>query len=181
MGLATIIKTKIGSYTLNKISLQRNRKKLFFNFETAKTVAIVFDATSNQEYTAARFLSNYMLEKRIRYRCIGFLKPHDVPESGTGSLGFTFFTEKDFSITGKPLSATVIEFCNNEFDILIDLHLINNFFIDAVVAFSLAHMKIGLTKHDKGFYDFMLQLHEPIDAENMIEHIKTYMNIIKTA
>ncbi len=180
MGLAAIIKQTLGKQFIKKMPKWRIRNKMFYNFETARFIAIVFDATSSEEYTSARFLCNYFIGNKIKCRCLGFLKPQDTREGVSGSMGFSFFTEKDFTITGKPGSLTILEFCNAEFDILIDLHVNENYFIDAIVGFSIAHMKIGLLKHDRGFYDFMLELKEPVNTDVMINQLKWYMNQIKT-
>lgn len=181
MGVATIIKRSLGKQFLRNLPKWRIRKKMFFNFETARSIAIIFDATSSEEYTSSRFLCNYFIEKKVKCRCLGFLKPQDTKEGVSGSMGFSFFTEKDFTLSGKPDSPTTLEFCNAEFDILIDIHVNENYFIDAIVGFSIAHMKIGLQKNDRGFYDFMLQLQEPVSTDVMINQLKLYLNQIKTS
>lgn len=179
MGLNKVIKIKFGKTTIKKSTRNIVRKKAFFNFDTAKTVVVIFDAIQTEDYTAARFLCNYLSAKKIKCRCLGFLKPHDIVDAPSGFSDFTFFSEKDFNIFGKPKSSTIVNFCQNEFDILIDLHVKENYFIDAIAAYSVARMKIGLKNNDKGFYDFMIDLNEPITTERMVEQLKIYLNNIK--
>ncbi len=179
MRLNKYIKIKLGKITLKNSSRLIFRRKAFHNFETAKTIGIVFDSIQTEQYTSARFLSNFLTEKKIKYRCLGFLKPHDISETASNFTGFAFFSEKDFNFFGKPNKSIVLDFCRTEFDILIDLHPKENYFIDAIMAFSVAKMKVGLKNNDKGFYDLMINLDDPVTSERMIEQIKIYLNNIK--
>ncbi len=179
MSVKTIIKVTLGKRLLNKRTRFLVRNKAFYNFQTAKSIAIFFNANFTEEYTVARFLSNYLCERKIKTRCLGFLKPQDVKEAPTTFSGFSFFSEKDFSITGMPQSGTVMEFCTTSFDILIDLHVAENYFIDALVAYSVAKMKIGIKNNDKGYYDFMIDLTgHSVTVERVVEEIKHYLNTI---
>ena len=179
MGLNKFIKIKLGKLTLKGSTRYIVRKKEFNNFETAKILGIIFDATQTDQYTSARFLSNYLNEKKIKCRCLGFLKPQDITEAPSTFSGFAFVSEKDFNIFGKPNNSLVLDYCKIDFDILIDLHIKENYFIEAVLALSVAKMKIGLKNNDKGYYDLMIDLNEPITSERMVEQIKIYLNKIK--
>ncbi len=179
MSLKTIIKVSLGKRLLARRTKSVVRNKSFFNFDTARSVAIFFDATNTEEYTAARFLCNYLNERKIKTRCLGFLKPQDMDENPSTFTGFSFFSENDFSFTGMPTGAVVLEFCNTDFDILIDINIGDNYFLDALVAYSIAKMKIGLKKADKGYYDFMIDIPaETVSVEQLVEEIKRYLNKI---
>lgn len=181
MSLKVIIKIKIGSRLLKKRAKKIVRVKQFSNLETAKNVAVLFDATSTDNYTTTRFLSKFLIDNKIKFRGLGFAKPYDAQEQPSAYSGITLFTEKDFSISGAINNDALKEFLKTEFDMLIDLHQKPNYFIEAVNAFSLAKMKIGLKHKDLGFYDFMINLNEEdANSEAFIEQIKYYLNIIKT-
>ncbi|MGQ9846147.1 MAG: DUF6913 domain-containing protein [Bacteroidales bacterium] len=181
MSLKRIIKIKIGRFLLNKRAKKIVRTKQFSNFETAKNIAVLFDATSTDNYTTARFLLKYFIDNKIKFKGFGFANPYDAQEQSSAYSGITFFTEDNFSLTGAVINDAVKEFLKTEFDILIDLHQKPNYFIEAINAFSVAKMKLGLKHNDTGFYDFMIDLNkEEANSEVFVEHIKHYLNIIKT-
>lgn len=181
MSLKGFIKIKVGSRLLKKRAQKIVRLKQFSNFETAKNIAVLFDATSTDNYTTARFLSKYLIDNKIKFKGIGFAKPYDAQEQPSAYSGITLFTENDFFLSGRVKNDALKEFLKTEFDMLIDLHQKPNYFIEAVNAFSLAKMKIGLKHNDMGFYDFMINFNqEEANSEDFIEQIKHYLNIIKT-
>jgi len=181
MSLKGLIKIKIGSRLLEKRANKIVRCKQFSNLETAKNIAVLFDATNTDNYTTARFLSKYLIDNKIKFRGLGFAKPYDAQEQPSAYSGITLFTENDFSISGSIASDAIIEFIRTEFDMLIDLHQKNNYYIEAINAFSMEKMKLGLKHKDIGFYDFMIDLNEEeANSETFIEQIKHYLNIIKT-
>jgi hypothetical protein len=183
MGITTIIKSAIGQYTVRKKAKNLIRQKRYYNFESAKSIGIIFDATNTDNYSGARFLSKYLNERKIKCNSLGFLKPHDISDESSLSLlsGFSFFSEKDFNIFGNIKNPLVQQFCKNQFNILIDLHTKSNYFIEAIVALSDASMKVGLKSVDKGYYDFIFEMNEPFLVEELIEQIKIYLNQIKTS
>lgn len=181
MSLKGFIKVKIGSRLLYKRAKKMVRVKQFSNFETAKNIAVLFDATSTDNYTTARFLTIYLIDNKIKFKGLGFAKPYDAQEQPSTFSGITLFTENDFSISGAVNNDALKEFLKTEFDMLIDLHQKPNYFIEAINALSLAKMKIGLKHKDMGFYDFMIDINEnEANSEVFIEQIKHYLNIIKT-
>lgn len=180
MSLKSIIKINFGNQLLKKRVKKIVRVKKFSNFETAKNVAVLFDATNLDNYTTTRFLAKYLIDNKIKFKGLGFVKSYDVQEQPLPYSGITFFSENDFSITGAVSNNLLKEFIKTEFDLLIDLHQKPNYFIDVINALSVAKMKLGLKHNDKGFYDFMINLNqEETNSEAFIEQIKHYLNIIK--
>ncbi len=180
MSLKGYIKSYAGKKMLKGRAQKIQRLKAFSNLETAKCIAVLFDATDTDNYTTARFLSKYLLENKIKFRGLGFAKPYDAEEPPSAYSGINLFTEKDFSIMGLPVDDALTEFIRYDYDMLIDIHQNQNYFIEAVNAFSMAKMKLGLKNKDAGYYDFMIDLQNgDSSSEAFIEHLKYYLNIIK--
>jgi len=181
MSLKGYIKIKIGSLLLTKRATKVVRTKAFSNFETARNIAVLFDATDTDNNTCARFLTNYFIENKIRFRALGFAKPYDVEDTTSVYSNTLFFTEKSFGITGLPIKEDLDDFMHTDFDILINICFKQNYFINSVVALSVAKMKLGLRQNDVDYYDFMIDLNdEPFNCELFIEQLKHYLKIIKT-
>jgi hypothetical protein len=180
MGLSDILKTNIGKKMLPYRAKKITRVRAFSNFESARSIGILFDATQTENYTTARFLAKYLQENKIKFRGMGYARPYDMEELVISYTGLSFFTEKEFSFSGIPVSPPVVDFCNSDFDMMIDLHVKPNYYLDALNAFSVAKMKLGLKNKDNGYYDFMIELTEPINSEAFVEQLKHYLSIIKT-
>lgn len=177
--LKTFIQTKIGYSLLKKRSASVYRNKMFSNFSSAKTLAVIFDASNVDESTNVRLLSKFCIENKLKFRALGFIKSFEQTEQFTLYTGLSYFSEKDFNLSGLPISGELNDFLETPFDILIDLHRKPIYFLDVILALSHAKMKLGIKQNDKGFYDFMID----IDNNNLdyfVEQIKHYLNIIKT-
>jgi len=181
MSLKGYIKIKLGSLWLPKRAAKVVRTKIFSNFETARNIAVLFDATDTDNNTCARFLTNFFIENKIKFRALGFAKPYDVEDTTSAYSNTSFFTENSFDLTGVPVESVLEEFIRTDFDILIDINIKPNYFINAVVALSEAKMKLGLRQNDKGYYDFMIDLNDnSFNCELFVEQLKHYLKIIKT-
>lgn len=180
MSLKEVIKSYIGNKLLKRRAQKISRQKVFSNLKTAKCIAVLFDATDIDNYVALRFFAKYLSENKIKFKTLGFSKSYDTEEPPLSYSAIKLFSEKDFSILGLPIDIDLIEFINTDFDMLIDLHRNQNYFIEAVNALSMAKMKLGLKKNDIGYYDFMIDLKDSdLSSEAFIEHLKYYLNIIK--
>ncbi len=181
MGLRDIIKTNTGKQFLPHRAKKIIRTRAFYNFETARSIGILFDATQTENYTTTRFLAKYLQENKIKFRGMGYARPYDLEELVISYTGLSFFTEKEFSLLGNPNSDPLIDFIDTDFDMLIDLHVKPNYYLDAINALSVAQMKLGLKNNDNGYYDFMIKLNDPVNSEAFVEQLKHYLNIIKSS
>ena len=178
MKLKEQIKNKIGKLKLKSDLKTFKRVKIFHNFNTAKTVGIIFDGTNHSNYDAARTFAKFITERKIRIFGLGFVESKEVSNFYSYYTGFNFFTIKDSNWQGIPSTHNVSDFINEKIDILVDLHLTENFQLDYICAMSKAEFKIGSYTTANKYYDFMIDISSNPNPDFLCEQIKHYLSII---
>ncbi len=178
MRLKDQIKNKIGKLKLRSDLKTLERVKIFHNFNTAKSVGIIFDGTNPSNYDAARTFAKFLTESKIRIYGLGFVESKEVSNFYSYYTGFNFFTTKDTNWQGIPSNHNVNDFINEKIDILVDLHLTENFQLDYICAMSKAEFKIGALTTKHNYYDFMIDISSNSTLDFLCEQIKHYLSII---
>lgn len=178
MSIKEQIKNKIGKLKLSKDVKTLQRDKTFHNFNTAKSVGIIFDGTTPSNYDVARAFAKFLTERKIRIYGLGIVESKEVSNFYSYYTGFNFFTIKDTNWQGIPSNHNVNDFINEKINILIDLHLNENFQLDYICAMSKAEFKIGAltTKHNN--FDFMIDISTNPNLDFLCDQIKHYLSII---
>jgi len=111
---------------------------------------------------------------------LGFYDQKELPPMRFSKLGLDFFTRKDLNWYQKPNAPIVKNFVQREFDILIDLHMVNSIPFRYIVASSKANFKIG--KYERlstPFYDFMLSVSDETKFPQFLEQVNHYLNSMR--
>jgi hypothetical protein len=175
------IKEQAGKSTLKNNLKSRYRKRFFHNFNTAKTVGLLFDATDHSIYETARSFSKFFAERKIKLTGLGFADSKEVMNFYQYYTGFNFFTLKDTNWQGIPRNHNVNDFMNEKVDILIDIHFADNFQLDYINAMSEAEFKIGPYSSNVQQYDFMIDISSNPSAEFFCDQVIHYLNIINNS
>lgn len=158
--------------SLRKVLAGQKRRRLAHNFESAKTVGILFDATTEKTRHEVMEYAARLTERRKSVRLLGYFKTKQPPEGHA----FNFFFQKETSWTGAPKSEKASAFAKEKFDLLIYLDPEECHPLEWVAAASQAAMKVGFatdrpndfdllleTPADKGLHFFIEQLHLYLD------------------
>jgi len=167
---------KIAFYILNKKLKRLNRKRGIFNLENAKKIGVIYNATHQKNYEIAKkFISNI---KKLNNDVIslGFVDSKEVLDFYDKTIKNQFFSRKNLNWYRKPNNPFIDEFISQNFDILIDLSVINDFPIQYIIALSQAKFKVGKFKDKNSYYDFMIDLNNKQDPELLIDQINHYLN-----
>lgn len=178
MPIRTFIKSQIGSLFLKHRQKKIIRTKVFNCMDKAATFGIVFDARDPEIYAAIRSFSNYLQSIGKKYKCLGLTSPIEKYEKNPLFSSLMYFSENDFDIWGSLVTSSVIDFCETKFNILIDVRKNKNYFIDYIIALSVANFKVGSLKHLIQYYDLLIDdetsRHNPeIFLQNVIYYLKT--------
>ena len=173
------IRNKIGWWILNKSIKKLTRNTSFQNYSTAKKVGVIFNATQQDTYDLARKYIKDLTNRNIKVSALGFVNSKEVLDFYKKSSSFDFFSRKNLNWYSKPNNPNTQEFINEEFDILIDLSIVEDFPIQYIVGLSKAQFKVGCVKENENFYDFMIQLNEQKELSYFIEQLEHYLGMIK--
>ena len=168
---------------LSKILLKRKlakhaREKCFYNFNTAKTVGILFNASNGEVYSEVKLLLQYFNQKKIKVEGLGFASKEQIDAFYKTYTGFQFFCEKDFNYLKSPKSNTVIDFINEPFDILIDMSFSDLFYFTSICQLSVASFKAGSFPERQECFDFFIDLPDSSEPSIFTSNLKHYLENI---
>lgn len=172
------IRNKIGQYFLQKELLGFSRQRGFDGFENSKSVGLLFDATSNEDFELATRYVKYLKDHKKRVKAIGFFQGKTIPEMVFSKLEFDYFTKKDLNWYFKPLPGFVDQFIQDDFDILIDLNLERVYPLQYISTLSKAKFKIGRFEDGDTHFDFMIELPEDKGLKYFLKNLDLYIQQI---
>ena len=173
------IKHKIGQYVFQRDLKHNKRHKSVCNLEDAKSIGILFEATTKEEIKEIKPLVEYFFKLKKDVKAFGFVNSTQYDECHIPKLQYDFFNKKDLNWYYKPQNDYVKNFIKKEYDILINLSDSSCIPIKYLVASSIARFKVGKFEKDYDIYDLMIKLGKKEDTmEKLISEIAKYLNII---
>lgn len=179
MSLIQNIRNMAGNYFLSREMASVSRNKMFLNLEEAKTIGIVFDATENENFELVKKYINYLKDLKKRVKAIGFFNSKITPPMAYSKLEYDFFCLKDLSWHNSPNSIYVKNFIGDEYDILLDLNLMDSFPLRYISTLSRAKFKVGKkNKWNSSIFDLMLEVKDGKNLKYFLRNLDQYLFII---
>ena len=158
----------------------QHRQVKITNLEKAKTIGVVFNAATENDYQRAAGLIRHLKAQDKLVNSIALVPYKDIPHYLPAKISSDYITLKDLNWYRKPRNQFSRDFINKEFDMLIDLNLQQNDSLRYVVSLSKARFKIGLFNEEyKDIYDFMLEGIKPTQVSLFIKEVLHYLEIFK--
>jgi len=173
------IKEKIGYFLLNRKIKRQSRKRSASNFEVARSIGIIFNASNQASYEKASEFAQSIINRNIQVLSIGFVDNKEQLKFFSDKKGTKFFSRKNLNWWGKPKNPSVDYFIDKPFDILIDLSLKEFFPIQYIVGLSKAKMKVGRMFDQRSYYDLMIDIKKEKTLENLIKQVGVYLSMFK--
>lgn len=181
MSLADSIKKKFSAYFLGKETGQATREKVACSIDQAKTVGIVFQYTTAEDFELVKKYVLYLRELKKKVHAIGLYTMKELPSFPYSKLEFDFFSKKQFSWYGKPSEAVLKNFVDEKHDILLDFNLQDAPQLNYLVALSRAKFKVGRWReNDQDIHDLLIDSPADKGLKNLMRHIDTYLGKINS-
>lgn len=173
------IKEIAANHYLRKHLPKNKRFRKIVNLNDAKTVGIIYELKDEQTYNyIARFIK-LLQDKQIDVKAIGYFDGNIRPIYAIEKLSLDYYDRKDLNWYGKPKSNYVSDFCKTDFDILIDVSLLDTFQTKYIAAFSKAKFKVGKDgENSKTIFDLMININSKSTLDEFITLIIHYLSII---
>ena len=175
------IRINIGSFLLKQKIKNRKQKPVAINLNQAKKIALVFNATIENDRQTVKKLEAYFSELKIKVETLGYsnLKPNG--DTLIGDNMHHYIHINDFNWFYQSKNESLTQFIQTEFDILIDLYQDEEFAITYILESSNAKFKVGCAHLDKGLHDLMIDVSKKKgDSTYLAEQIKHYLTILNT-
>ncbi|BDS10314.1 DUF6913 domain-containing protein [Aureispira anguillae] len=136
-----------------KQCIQANKKRSACNFDTARSIGLIFNASNEAE---AKIVLGYKRELQSQRKKVKLIAYKDANQL-TEEEAYPCFCNKDLGLNQTPKKQEVLDFIHEPFDLLIALHVDNCQPLEYIAAASAAKFRIGHYREDKtDFYDFMV-------------------------
>ena len=181
MNIINKIGLKAGKYQLSRRLKKMHRNQRMHNFDTARSIGIIFNATQLENFTHVKEFLNTLHDKNLEIYAIGYVDKKEIDDQLVIRKNFNFFCLTDLAWNYLPTASFVNEFIDKKMDILIDLSITDHFALHYIASLSNASFKIGMYNSDKEkqiIYDLMLDITKQPKIEYLIEQVKYYLNMI---
>jgi len=154
------------------------RQKQVQNFNTAKTIGILFDAGNAEDLRHVKEFGKYLASIHIEFSTLGYLDSEIVSDDLLFLGNINIFCQKDLDFFFRPSHRDALEFMSKRFDILIDLSLKNHYPLRYIANLSPAIFKVGQYTEGNTIHDLMIDIHSKPTIVYLIEQIKNYVSIL---
>jgi hypothetical protein len=173
------IRKYFGNYVLGRKAKHIKRNKRIHNFTTAGSAGLIFNCSTEEEFSAVKDFKQFLESESIKTDVIGYISDKQVPDHYLLRTGFKFFCQKNLTWYYRPDMAFTDEFMKKNYDILFDLSLRELFPVNYLVKLSPADYKIGRYR-DVNQYDLMIDIKDNKSVSYLIDQIKHYLSILHT-
>jgi hypothetical protein len=154
------------------------RQRKSHTLESARTVAIVFDATNEKHKEETLEFVRNLEKKGKKVHILGYVKVKQAP---TG-LPFDFFFQKELDWFERPKSEKALAFVKEKTDLLICLNPDDQAPLAWLAAHSQAAMKIGFITEYPNDFDMILEIPAEKGIRYFTEQLHVYLDkIVLTA
>ena len=168
----------LGKWVFKRELKINKRRKEVCNLESAKSIGILYDASSEEQINLVRPFVSFFFDLKKDVKALGFVNAKELSYCHVPKLQYDFFYKKDLNWYYKPQNYIIDNFIKKEHDILINLTDSSVIPIKYLVASSLAHFKIGIYEENYQIYDLMISLTDDRSQQKLMNEIKHYINLI---
>ena len=171
---------------LGRYQLQNDQRKFevaheTVGFDEASRIGILYDATEEKDF---EFIKEWIKRTRTETKkdilAMGFVNKKQLPSRQFPQYGMDFFTKKDLDFKMVPTDPIVMNFINERYDILINLHTGNCFPLQYIATLSKSRFRVGIyNKKHITPYELMTNLKGNPGIKEALEETVLFLKKIK--
>jgi hypothetical protein len=172
------IKKKLAVSKINSDAKLVSRNKAVFNIGDAKTVGIVFQFTTPEDFELLKKYVLYLRELKKKVKAIGYYTGKEEPSVQYSKVDYDFFGKRSHNWFGKPTDHIVNNFIEEEYDILIDLNFLKESVLTYIAANSRAKFKVGQLEEKDTIHDLLIDSPTEKGLKFFLRQVDTYLAMI---
>ncbi|MEI7895567.1 MAG: hypothetical protein WCJ26_00930 [bacterium] len=174
------LRTKIGQYYYRKEQSRSERMCQMINLKDAKRIGILYTLDDVPDYDRVSQFVSQLQGDHKEVKALGFVKNKILVQRFLPKLSYDFFSRRDLTWFYKPIHKQVKDFIENEFDLLIDLSLHDNFALKYISGLSKALFRVGkFSEINAEYYDLMIDMKPTTTSEEYLLQVQHYLTVIK--
>lgn len=150
----------------------QNRKVLSSN-KPIKSVGVILNESEFVDYELFSSFLESLGVASTKQKIVTFLKTKDFEKNTWDET----FTPKDFGWKGNLKNASLKDFTEIKFDVLICYYLANDNELNQIAAMSEANFKVGISNEDRRLYDLIIDV-DTKDFSIFKTELKKYLTIL---
>lgn len=176
MNIISKLKTQTHNYFLQKELSQHEIKHQSVDFDSAKSIGILFNATEmTNRQTILDFAKNLKNQGK-KVKLLGFLAGKTKNEN----FVFDHFNKTDLDWALRPKNDRVNDFIKNPFDILMNLSNQSHPTLEYITAFSHAKFRVGPFTEKLFCYELMIEATKNNDLQSFLDQVSFFLMKMKT-
>ena len=172
------LRETIGNRVLKNKLKGFHRETHVYNFETAKSAVILFDAQLHNAFHVVWEFRGFLKDKGVNCTIYGYINQKEVPQDMLFWKDIHVITKRNLNWYLQPGGEAAELFQQEKPDILMDFTIDQRLELKFLVQLSPAKYKIGCYTEERNYYDLMINLSEQNDMSYLSEQIKHYVSIL---
>ncbi|RPI42197.1 MAG: hypothetical protein EHM46_05485 [Bacteroidetes bacterium] len=172
------IAEKIGRRILRNKLKGFNREVRVYNFETARSAAILFNSSEAECFQVIRAFGKFLEKQGIRTKVFGYVPQKEIPQEMLFWKDYIFITRKDLTWYMQPRGEGAESFYSQDIDLLIDFTRNVLLELQFLVRLSTARFKVGCFTEDENDYDLMINMTGQCDIRFFAEQVRHYIGML---
>lgn len=172
------LKESIGKQILKRKIKSFTREVCVHNFDTARSVAILFDTSEPESFQVIKDFRKFVESKGITCSAYGYVHQKEIPQQMLFWKNYSFITRSNLTWYLKPTGEAVESFYAMDPDMLVDFTPDITLEMQFMVQLSTARFKVGCFTESENDYDLMINLTEQKDIGFLAEQIKHYISLL---
>jgi hypothetical protein len=174
------IRRTAGNQALKKAVRHNTRKKKTHNLETAKSIGVLFQVDSEDDYARVHDYTRRLQKEHLEVKALGVVTEKTLMDKVLPVITFDLISDKDVNWFGKPKSGKFDGFVEKRFDICLDLSPSYCTAMKFAAALSKSSFKVGRYHSERVIlYDMLLELDDSEAIDKIIQEVDHYLRIIK--
>jgi hypothetical protein len=132
---------RIGRAFLNTNKI--NKQRVIPDYNDMKRIGILYNADSNEHEMLVQQFANELRESGKKVLLMGFVNQKDLPHQKKPHISNEYFWKAHLNFIGLPITEKIGKFCNEPFDLLINMYFNDELPLQAMSLRSKALFKIG--------------------------------------
>jgi len=178
MSTLTNIKHWFGNWKLKRSDLEKKRIRKVYNLQSAKRITVLFDATEELDINLVKAFVSELSKGKDEVNALGYVNEKGKSLQHMSILHFDFFSQEELNWYGKPQGVVIDNFIKEDYDILIDLSLMEFYPLTYLAVASPSKFKVGRHREDVKVFDLMIDNKKNPGLESLITEITHYLNRI---
>lgn len=172
------LRERIGQMVLRNKLKKQKRETSVYNFDTAKSAVILFDAEIKNGFHVVKEFRKFLLDKGISCTVYGYMDQKEIPRDMLYWKDYHIITRRHLNWYLMPVGEEAVIYRQEDPDMLFDFSFHPGLELQFLVQLSPARFKIGCYTSETNDYDLMINLQEQKDLAYLSEQIKHYVSML---